>query len=367
MLPLQNLVRRQLSFNENFKNQNKIFMKTKLLILLCMLLISNFGFTQYTITYSNHAPQVGDIITLSNVTEYIDLDPGNAGGNQTWDFSAYPASGLSEYYYEAPENTLWAGQVGDCNMALVGESKDQTVLYYKISPNDQRLKFVGTDYSGFQTLSEYWNDYLEMVFPFGFNDAFTDDIAYTIDYSQIGYNMLDSAWSELTVLAEGWGTLITPEQEFTDVLRVKYTINEAWKTYAEGILVDSGEWTETAYHWYCAGSKHSVARVSVLDDGQDPITTIQYGSSAVGIGDHNDASFAISPNPASESFRIKDIPDNIKTIALFDYSGRQVADHSVNALSGVFSCADVPAGLYFVTLFDENKEPVSVGKIVISH
>lgn len=344
-----------------------MLMKPRILLFFVLLMMSLLSAAQYTITYSANAPDIGDEFVISEVTEFENLDPGNSGANQTWDLTAYSIPNSQNGYFDHPDNTMWAGQVGSCNIALVSSDRYQTAVFYNLSSGELRLSYVGSEFSGQQNLTHYTDDFLEMVYPFAYNGSLNDEFAYVLDFSSMGFNMIDSTWGNLIAVADAWGTLVTPDNTYSNVLRVKYTIDETWKSYFDGELMNSGSWTETAYHWYCAESHNPVARMSFLDDGIEVVATLQYISMQVGLDDIVSVTPVISPNPANEYFRISELPSDVRSLSLIDCKGVKVADFSIQTSESSFPCANLKPGLYLVLCHDKNKGLISAGRLLISH
>jgi len=227
--------------------------------LLCLISIS--AMSQVTINGSDVNPSVGNSIT-DNSTTYA--SPGNAGANQTWDFSTLTSGGTSS-------TTITASTTNGANMKFSTSSAD---AHYSVTSSEQEIKEIFAS----STTITYSNGEKVLQFPLAYNASYSDTFRAT--FMSGGIYPAVRAGSN-TLLVDGYGTLMLPSQTISDVVRVRLQ-----QDYADTIDIGTPyiiNYTSDIYIWYKAGFKSPVLSMTTFDGGG---TVSSYGAytNAVDVG-----------------------------------------------------------------------------------
>lgn len=190
---------------------------------ILLLLIYTYVYAQPVITTS-WAPKVDDVVrSLSNFSEDMTISSGDSGANVEWDFGSVVGQGdnnLWEQIFVEPSESNFGDLFPEADLAKLPLHPGPIyfTLFYEV--DDEEYKQVGFGLEGDLPAS---NVYLDpstlMKFPFEFEDSFTDEFAtesITVDGGTESF-----ITSSSVVTADAYGTLITPLDSYTDVIRVK--------------------------------------------------------------------------------------------------------------------------------------------------
>ena len=340
-------------------------MKKRFTLILLSVIAAFSLQAQVVITYATHAPQIGDIISSVYSDAYTNINYGNAGANQTWDFSAYTVTGDVETgTFVDPATTLWAGQVPNSNIAMRSLIRDEVVQFMNVSSSVLKANYLGAYVEEMNILTAYTDDMDIMHFPFAYGDSYTDTYGYTSENPEWGMTMI----TEGTVASEAdaYGTLITPNGTFTNVLRIKSTDTENYETWMNGTLVDSGTTIYVTYDWYDISSKYPV--VSIDYDPEYPEeTSITYFSMSTGNNEMESTTLSVCPNPANDLVKINTSDYHVgDKMNILNANGMRVFSTTIQDDNLVLPVSDFNNGLYFIVIATENGVK-RAGKFVILH
>jgi len=161
-----------------------------------------------------------------------------------------------------------------------------------------------------------------MQYPFSYSDTYTD--SYYTAYS-LTEEMLTHEWGNITVTADAWGSVSTPENTYNNTLRVKSERIYTDSIWVSGIFLYANTYTQTDYEWFTATSHTPVISISITGDG----SSVNYRTDAVGIEDELLGHLQINayPNPATNRININ-LPEGSNgnmDIYIFDLQGKQIA------------------------------------------
>jgi hypothetical protein len=231
-------------------------MKRLVLISVPLALVTLFSRGQPTITYNGNAPQIGDIYYVHNTED--DLDPGPSGANQTWDFSVINVTSSDELLIMNPSSTPFVSEFPESNQV---SHFDGTTTYNYNNVNPSKMEHNGDGFEGNPPLIiHYTNPSTQMIFPFSYNNSSND--TYYSEYTQSGMTM--HSHGTVTLMADAWGTVTTPEGTFSNVLRTRNHIVQVDSAFMEGIFLYTTTSTFTHYNWHTANSHHPVMSISIL-------------------------------------------------------------------------------------------------------
>ncbi len=336
-------------------------MKKKLLNLMagCMALIGSVSIAQPTLTATGINPVLSESLTYFNAN-YV--SPGSSGASQTWNLSTMSGTSGGLITIVTPASTTNGSNFSSSTVAAENVSSG-TDSYYKTSAT--ALQNSGIDAGG--TLITYSNfeDYLH--FPFSFSNSYTDTWAAQF-FS--GYQFWRTGAT--TVTADSYGTLITPNGTYTNVMRTHFVQvyqDSAYPGFPYVITYNNDQ-----YFWYKEGVHLPIAAVyNLTSSSGGPYTGGYYRSGAVGINEVQNyiSSSSVFPNPAVDIVTINiELTENKKIdVKLFNSLGQQM---EVNETSDGFqglntiqlNVATLPVGIYFAQVLIEGNIAVTKRFIV---
>ena len=289
----------------------------KILFTIIALWLSTSGLmAQPVITYAGNASQIGDSYAFSGGNGTF--DPGPAGANQSWDFSAITATIFNSVDVVSPGSTPFASDFPESNTAYhyTGDSE----LYSYGEENTTERLHDGVGFSS-GDLIHYTDPVKNMEFPFSYTDSYAD--SYYTSYTMS--NVETHEHGNVTVTADAWGSVSTPAGVYNNTLRVKseYTAIDSMWVMGTFISVTTNSFTD--YDWYTATSHTSVISISVTADG----SSVSYRTDGVGIDEQVSlqSQLHLYPNPATNRINVE-FPEKISSNAevyIYNLAGKQVA------------------------------------------
>ena len=325
---------------------------------LLMLLIGTAGnlFSQPTLTYNNTGLVVGDNFTVHNI-DISGLTAGNAGANQTWDFSSAVSNGTTNVSFVDPATAPNGSSFPTANLAT---SQNSVWDFYLTTSSDHAR--VGAD-NGAQ-LVDYSASQVQLVFPMGYQDMYVDSFAATLS----GAFPLDRSGT-ITVEADGWGTLITPDGTYQNVLRIKYV--EDYGDEFNG--TPFAQYNSEIYTWYQPGTHYPIFSMTTFTIAGSSTTSYGGYLDAVSVSrsgpNHSDIQLTAYPNPASEQVTVaanlgKPAP---LEFSLINASGASVWERQVpgrmTEIREEISLRDLPAGIYLLQV--RSNEQRKIKKVIV--
>ena len=340
----------------------------RLLSTITFLMIILTAFSQTQITYSKHAPEIGNtavIKALYSDFEPINIDPGPSGTNVTWDFSSYVGTEEETTSFIDPAQTPFADDIAGTGVNLaVAMADDETNGYgYYISTVESFMAHgFGLVYEGEpQIYAEYDPPLVQMVYPFAYGDDF--DTYSQIEISFEGMSNITKQW--ITVSADAWGTLTNPIGTYNDVLRVKTHTVDSVFTYVNAILFMSSGSEMIDYSWYSNEHKYMIQSIygDLVDENLEVYGVDYLVEESAGINNSELPGVSVYPNPASD---ILHVGNGYGHYFIADITGRKVMefDASRSETSGI-DVSGLSEGMYILHQI-ENGLQVSSSKIVIN-
>jgi hypothetical protein len=300
----------------------------KLYTILLVLGTSSFGFTQVTLQGSDVNGVIGETFNYEQ-TDWI--SPGAAGASQTWDLSSISSTASSSLTFNAPNASFPASTVTQYDAA--GSS-----LYMEQTNAAQIIH--GMDAGG--TVITYSNPQTHLGFPLSMSSSGNDTHACTFTSGGFPFDRAGSTTWEV----DGWGTVITPNGTYTDVLRVKQTQTYV-DTYAGGTI----DYDVEIYSWMKAGIHYPLASMTnvVTSLGSNQYGT--YATGPLGVDELNNFAFNLSPNPCQDIIHVSSTEGTIESVRIVDISGMETpAGVRVQTNDETIDISSLKSGVYFVTL-----------------
>lgn len=345
----------------NFENLLKKAIFTAFIAIILFHFGVNDGNAQITIDNS-YKPAYGD--TYKSVSADTNgIFEGNAGANQSWNFTSLvlsttpvtvttsdPSTGLGNSHFP-----------GATTLNVI----DGAYIYSKEENNSYYAMGMYTE----DALRKYTDMQKVMQYPFAYNNSFTDTYrsVMTID------DMEMRSHGTVTVTADAWGTIALPSGTYNNALRLKSVLNNT-----DTMVTSSGSFvfgsTTTTYSWYVSGVKVPVFSITYIVSDFANIKSVEYvtesSTSIINpIGIAEDYKLEQNyPNPFNPSttitFSIR--KSDFTSLKVYDILGKEVAtlvngNLSAGTYSADFDASQLTSGVYFYKL--ETSEFSSVKKM----
>lgn len=310
------------------------------------LLIFFKGHSQLVLTKALYEPVIGDTSRtyLLDTAAYAGgLNAAATGTNHLWDYSQLVAVNsntiVSAYLDPAavPSSSNYPG-------CTVVQKQGPLNTYFKsVSTPSTQLEFMGITSSSLNMT--FTNTAVYMRYPTALGNTVTDNFSGSFTFSISG-----TASGNVTVTADGSGTLALATTTLNDVLRVKTIQNTALNA-----VFITGTIKQTVYTYYHASKKFPILSISyqtVGITGQTPSVTAQASGDVnnfvVGINEYELPAFnsVIYPNPASESmYVLVDPAVEPKKLKIMNQLGQTVYSGNYSTTVNVSGLA---SGVYFI-------------------
>ena len=222
---------------------------------------------------------VGDTYRIDGFLNFLPVDPGPPGENQVWIFQFPDGEELIEgepAIAVDPSGTPFADSTAVMASDICIRSANNPNLsayqYYANSPSYSNVTAMGWFEAGNTSFGNYDPPYNYLVYPLEYGDTYEftyDYLGYHLDFGY--YYMRDSGY--VHVQADAWGHITTPLGEFSNVLRLKSTIeSHFWYRYEAGEpWTFIGKFTDIEYHWFHPEIKAPLMIITEFEDrGQLP-------------------------------------------------------------------------------------------------
>jgi Secretion system C-terminal sorting domain len=325
-------------------------MKTRLSLIIFTALLLNCldAFSQPTITATGINPVLGESV---NIYFGSYQSPGNAGANQTWDFTALAGSTGELNSCISSASTANASSFPNSNVAL--SSSPASMRYYRTT--SAALENHGTWVGNVLTP---FSDPEDLVrFPFTSGNSFTDTWSGTYTTS---YQIFRKGTTSVT--ADAFGTITTPAGTFTNVLRVHFVqaYQDSFNFGAPFVITFNND----EYMWYQEGFHNQVATTFALTSSSGlNATGASYSSTGpVAMVNTTDlvASANLFPNPAADHMTLElELPLSQDVgVRVFNSLGQQV--NAIEATKGN------PGINRFEVAVDQLSEGIYFAKITVN-
>lgn len=293
-------------------------------------------FAQVTLTASDINGVIGESFPLIQ-SSYA--SPGNAGANQTWDFSGVSTTSTATMSFTAPN-----GSFPQTNVSL-GQPGGE--LFEDINSNG--IYIWGVDAGG--TIMTYSNAMTYHEFPLSLGASGSD--THVATFVSGGFNFTRSGGS--TWEMDGYGTLTTPTGTYTNVARVHIT-----QTYTDTYPGGTIDYDVDIYIWLKAGIHYPIATMQSV---VSLIGSTQYGTyltGSAGLGESELSEVIIAPNPAQDQIQIFGWDKDLEKVHITDMAGSIVKV----ANSSSIDISNIKPGIYFVQVQSMNGELSKASKFI---
>ena len=290
---------------------------------------------QITITSSDILKLIGNSYSVQeDSSEVVTVNVGQAGANQTWDFSQvdFNKMSLGNINYVDPADTPYAGVFPESNLAQTvtsDELEGEGALYLYDQVTDSEFKTLGSvieaSFDGVDTSFIFMQEERVAPLPVTYQSTWTDITADTTEFLGTIFNIsIDTTVNTV----DGWGTIKLPGIDLpclrlrSDTREMSFDLfgNQTMRTYI-------------SYLWLTASNLISVSVVSQDDETDPNFTQADFVSiitgSTVPVFDVDQNSTKLlqnAPNPFQVSTVINYEVETAETIdiSVFDQTGKKV-------------------------------------------
>ena len=359
-------------------------MRTKLFTIALMFISMNMS-AQITVTDADLV-DIGDVIyQATDSTPSNTITIGNAGANQTWDFSALQVLEYDTTEFVDPAGTPFASAHPSANLCIEEDNQ-----YVYIEKNTSSFSVVGFDAVPYSFLvaplplvygssvsipSSVLIDSVmpNIFFPDSFALFLTMGQAQTIDSIKI----VMSLGSDVNV--DAFGSIIIPMGTF-DALRVKndivttteyfayctdtlFNINSGWVS-ASALMPPTTE-VQSSYQWWTndVAAKFFLVQIEVDSiGGIDVVEFLHTPSFPSSVTNLSTGNFNAYPIPTTYSLTVDAKNNELTTLNLVDVKGKLIVNKQFTT-SIDLDLSQIAKGIYYLNL--NNNEGKSTKKIIV--
>lgn len=297
---------------------------------------------------------IGDTLHYKQV-DTAGFNPGAAGANVTWDFSNMKFKRWLNIYIIHPNSASNGGLFPNATYVEALASGDE--VYVK---NDASYTVEGVVQAG--VVIQYPDARKVLTRPITYNDTFKD--GYTTKYSVQTYN-LEGAGNSTTIV-DGYGQLITPDDTFDNVLRVKATFTQS--DTVKGLVPLVANSIGTSYYWFDSAHKEPLMRVEEIDITSPlqnarvyVVAYIDTNPPAADVEDVTSSSAKVNAVINDRNLLLSGdlITGKEYSLALYSQNGQAIVNTKFVANSNVLitSLPELPSGIYVLTLTKQGSRP----------
>lgn len=286
-------------------------------------------------------------VTSFTTTTPAEFPPAeDIGADEIYGFWMLQATGNYDRHLLEPSVTTTSGSFPGTTVLSTNGGQDTS--FYKVDADGIELLGVKASLEG---LAPYTNGALELKLPCTFGTTWSDAFSATYTVSTIPVNRAGT----IVGVADGYGTLQLPAQQFEDVLQVKVRKVQV----DQSALINAYRSYETHYYFQ-SGIRYPLMKTSldtvVLGSGAPTVTFTAewlYGESDVSISNEeaHQVVFTPYPNPTSGMLDLRLGEADVRSIEVFDATGKILHTRSLRAgeaASGVLDLTGLSAGVYQV-------------------
>ena len=304
----------------------------KKIILTTLFLITLFGIAQPVLNASDYNPVNVTVnrFTASSPT----LGVGNAGADQTWDFSSLTLAPQVTITTTSVATAPFSGSFPGANLFLKNTTTASTTYEY-YNWNSSIIELVGGSTSTFVQYT-FSNPSTIYTFPFSYGNSFTDTAT------------LSGSTQSKTVTYDAYGTLITTYGTFNNIIRAKQVTS-----------------TGTNYYWF--KTNPFVGLLTATPSTGSTFNYIFSKPTTLSTTQNEVKQFSIYPNPTSGNISIKNIDFSNKSmfVKVYNMLGNQIVNnYKLETESANIDLSNYASGLYFIEIADENNKVIYQDKII---
>ncbi len=310
-------------------------MKTKITLIFLVL---GLKLHAQTITYSNFSTALTSSFNavLANQSSFNISLATTVGNGVTWN-----ASGLTQqsgtpnitFIYGNPTSTPNASLFPNSNYVFYDPALTSVVSYEYLNYSSDSIVTVG-QYAPSTSHEVYTNPDKTLVFPFAFNQSFTDNYAKNNYSDATTFSSFQTGTR--TVTYSGYGTLTLPQATFSNVALISE------------LRTNSLGPNSTTYRWF----EVSTGKQLLFYSENNGNVNVAYNTDLnTGVVDRlNNDEVLFYPNPAEDILFIKN-QNKLHQLNLFNAQGQAIECTIIN---GSIDISTLSKGLYLIEITDKN-------------
>jgi hypothetical protein len=302
----------------------------KQFLLLMLVIISNLVWAQPVITNAED-------FVIGTVLKFQKCDPtnvsaGNAGANQTWNFSTLTSLPDTATEWMLDPSTTTNGNLFPTANLVVKVSNGQFTYLNKTIDENNIVGFIDTTSAFPATL--YPNPMLIAKRPFNYGTVVTD--TFTLSGSP--------ALGVVTFDPDAYGTLILPNGTYNNVLRVKISQVHPWFTYV-------------VYVWFDGITKSALLKIDNQPNVEYLLSEIVVGITEI----KKQKTFNFFPNPTRNQLLFES--EGKGQLIITNNIGQVVNKILIKEKQTIISTVNFITGVYHLTFITKNSTTTS--KLII--
>ena len=314
---------------------------------------------QITLTATNNNPSIGTTIT-THIVDGTTINAGSSGANATWNYASMVSQSSAPSTYVLPSTLSQGASHGVANMGINSTSGES---YFVVDGDEYSLQ--GT-YIPSSSHDIYTNPREFVKFPITYLNSFNETFSGTSENIQASTTY--ARGGNITIEADGYGTLVMPYGTVNNVLRIKTTT-----IYADTFMSNPlATYNDVHYFWFNANTNSILMTYNEFTFStivSESATYLDVADVVTGLGDDfvQNSALLMYPNPCSGNVNISlaQLYENA-LVRILDITGKVVKTQQFE--SGVrlqnFSVNDLETGFYFVQLL-ENGNISSTEKLIV--
>lgn len=321
-----------------------------------LALLPFVAIAQPTVTGREQYPD-NSIVTY--VYSYSNLEAGNAGANQTWDFSSLVLSNQTGDTLQ--ENIIVPNGSGPyINYKQVEKFSDSTITYIKSAGTNQGIAF-SADSSTPPSSITYAHPLVNQIYSMSLGASVADTASFNFDDQGFGYSGIGN--THISLVVDGYGTLKLPWGTYNNTVRLK-EIRIDSINYSSIIIVD----TDILYRWYNASFFSPLLNLDssstyVPGIGSSPYNYIytlltEHVSTGVDQITVNRVAFNVHLDNETLGLAGSFAAGTQYNVCIFNMEGQKICDNDFAGGKQYVSLPlqhNLPSGTYTVVLMEKNK------------
>lgn len=351
-------------------------MKKIYIILLNMLMVF-YADAQITVTQSDLPAAGWGFINATDTNYSASVPAGGAG--QSWNYAGLLNASQDSLLFINAAGTPYAGQFPLANLAT---NDPQTGAWAYFISNSTGLYLNGGTVPQFGSPLVYDPAQMFIPVPLTYGNTYSGYSRAQIDTTlTVGPNTYPARfvmYTNITVNADGYGTLILPTGTTNNTLRVKHI-----SLTTDSIYVDLGAgWQPlpfytptqrqtTNFRWLRNGGGTLLLEIQADSLGQTANrSSYLLFFAIVGVNEiTNNDLIKTFPNPASDRIRFgfDENPDEKRTLTILDPLGKKMEEYDITGMNSfTMATSHLPDNIYFYTVKDTNGN-LSSGRFTVVH
>ncbi|MFM2224467.1 MAG: hypothetical protein RJA07_669 [Bacteroidota bacterium] len=331
--------------------------------------INSSAFPIVGITYHHVA---ADANTVSNLSAML-----TAGTNQTWNCrTTFTPLDTQHLNYVTAASTPYSNLFSTSSLSY-NSTKDSIYTFLHTNANGLYLDGIYSYKAGLVSGDGHYANGGQLVLPTPFsitNTNVSPGVFTAIKTVLVVFKAGIYRTETRNSVADGWGTIITPSDTFTNVLRIKTKVTSYDSIFLPSIIGPSPAPTfDTSYEYSWVQNIDSIGQIMTITTAKDSTTinnaNYNYNkrkSNANGIAELKQQNgFSLFPNPCSNSLNINFATADKYQIIISNILGNQIFKTEGNKQTLFIDTKDFLTGTYFLQVIQNGK--TSAKKFVVNN